>query len=104
MRCAPTTNFTNAGIATFIFAMSGSAWAQTSSGSTIVQYGTMHEAIGKQQHQGRVLLNDLSSKKHFHGVGALEGLAGEVTIDDGQVYVTSLDDEGESSRHRRPKG
>ena len=91
---ATKTSLAIACMSTLVFAACGRASAQSASDSTIVQYGTMHEAIGKQQHQGRVRLSDLGAKKHFHGVGALEGLAGEVTINDGQVYVTSLDDAG----------
>ena len=58
---------------------------------TIVQYGTMHEAIGKQQHQGRVQLKKLVERPHFFGVAALERLKGEVTILDGRVTITRVD-------------
>lgn len=57
---------------------------------SIVQYGTMHEAVGQQQHQGRVALDELA-KPGFYGVAALEGLTGEVTIHDGQVTVTGVE-------------
>lgn len=70
------------------------ASAETPGDSTIVQYGTMHEAIGQQHHLGRIRLSDIGVKEHFHGIGALEGLDGEVTIDDGMVHITSLDDAG----------
>lgn len=56
---------------------------------TLVQYGSMHEAIGQQQHHGRVLLNELA-RPGFYGVAALEGLAGEVTIENGRVTVTGV--------------
>ena len=62
---------------------------------TIVQYGTMHEAIGKQQHQGRVLLSELVARPHFFGVAALEKLEGEVTIHDGKVTITGVDSSGQ---------
>lgn len=56
----------------------------------LVQFGTMHEAIGQQQHQGRVQLDELVKRPHFYAVAALEGLAGEVTIYDGKMTVTGV--------------
>jgi len=61
----------------------------------IVQYGKMHEAIGKQQHQGRVQLKELVERPHFFGVAALEKLQGEATIVDGKVTVTRVDAKGQ---------
>jgi alpha-acetolactate decarboxylase len=61
---------------------------------TLVQYGTMREAIGQKQSQGRVALADLAGKEHFYGVGALEGLKGEVTFMDSQPTVTGVTDDG----------
>lgn len=75
--------------------LGGTALAQTASDGSIVRYGTMHEAIGEQQHQGRVRLSDLTKQPHFYAVAALEGLAGEVTIDDGKVVITGVDDAGQ---------
>jgi alpha-acetolactate decarboxylase len=62
---------------------------------SIVQYGTMREAIGKQEHQGRVQLHALVQKPHFFGVGALAGLDGEVTIHDGKITLTRVDVHGQ---------
>jgi alpha-acetolactate decarboxylase len=62
--------------------------------SKIVQYGEMHEAIGKQQHYGRVQLNELVGRDHFYAVAALEKLAGEITIFDGKVIITRVDANG----------
>ena len=56
-----------------------------------VHFGQMHEAIGQQQHQGRVVLSELLTKPHFYGVGAAEGLTGEITIDNGVAVVTAVD-------------
>jgi alpha-acetolactate decarboxylase len=61
---------------------------------TIVQYGKMHEAIGQQQHQGRVQLKTLVERPHFYGVAALANLEGEATILDGKVIVTRVDGKG----------
>lgn len=57
----------------------------------IVQFGSMRETIGEQQHQGRVNLSDLLKQPHFYAVGALETLAGELTILDGVATVTRVD-------------
>jgi alpha-acetolactate decarboxylase len=62
---------------------------------TVVQHGQMHEAIGKQQHQGRVELKKLVERPHFFGVAALAKLAGEATIHDGKVTITRLDAKGQ---------
>ena len=61
-----------------------------------VQYGQMHEAIGKQQHQGRVHFGELTERPHFYGVAALQGLRGEATILDGKITVTTVDAKGQT--------
>jgi alpha-acetolactate decarboxylase len=55
----------------------------------------MHEVIGLQKHAGRVPLRQLVARPHFYGVGALEGLTGEITISDGEVTVTRVDANGQ---------
>jgi len=60
----------------------------------IVQYGTMHEAIAQQQHEGRVSFGEVVKRPHFYGVAALEGLRGEATILDGKVTMTTVDVDG----------
>lgn len=60
----------------------------------LVHFGGMHEAIGLGQHGGRVLLSDLTSRPHFYGVGALEGLRGEITIDGSRAVITSYSASG----------
>ena len=52
----------------------------------------MHEVVGKRQHHGRVALAEIASKPHFYGVGALEGLNGEITLLDSEVLITTVDD------------
>lgn len=73
-----------------VVAADGGAWD-----GKIVQYGKMHEAIGQQQHQGRVQLSQLIERPHFYGVAALAKLEGEVTLVDGKVTVTRVDAEGQ---------
>lgn len=60
----------------------------------LFQYGSMHETIGMQQHQGRVKLGELVALPHFYGVGALERLEGEITIIDSHPYVSSVSESG----------
>lgn len=61
---------------------------------TIVQYGTMHDAIGQRHHLGRVTFAELLKQPHFFAVAALEGLRGEATVVDGQLTVTRVDAQG----------
>ncbi len=61
----------------------------------VLQYGKMHEAIGQQQHQGRVLLQEIVKTPGFFGVGALERLEGEITIVGGKITITGVDAKGE---------
>jgi len=61
---------------------------------TLVQYGKMHEAIGKQQSRGRVALTKLVERPHFYGVAALESLKGEATFYDGKLTITGVDAKG----------
>jgi hypothetical protein len=61
---------------------------------TLVQYGSMHEAIGKQEDQGRVRLSEVLARPHFFGVAALAKLAGEVTIQDSVATVTRVGHRG----------
>jgi len=61
----------------------------------IIQYGKMREAVGAQQHQGRVQLAQLVERPHFFGVAALEGLAGEVTIHESRITATGVNTDGQ---------
>jgi alpha-acetolactate decarboxylase len=80
-----------------LFGMLGSTNAMADDGSKhqkIVQFGTMREAIGQQQHEGRVQLSELVSLPNFYGVAALEQLQGEVTLHDGQITITTVNEQG----------
>ena len=70
--------------------MSGCASHGTWDG-TLSQFGQMRAVLGDKQHEGRVLLSDLTKKPHCYAVGAAAELHGEVTICDGDVTVTSVD-------------
>ncbi len=71
-----------------------SSQAQQGWDGTIMQYGAMHEAIGKQEHHGRIPLNEIANRPHFYGVAALERLRGEVTVFDSNVTITGVSDDG----------
>jgi cytochrome c peroxidase len=57
-------------------------------------YGTMREAIGMGQHQGRVVLGQIADQPHFYGVGALANLQGEITLFDSQLFVSTVNPAG----------
>jgi alpha-acetolactate decarboxylase len=60
----------------------------------LVQIGSMHEAIGKRQHEARVDVAEVASRPHFYGVGALEGLEGEITVLGSVAVVTRVTPDG----------
>lgn len=60
----------------------------------LVQFGSMHETIGMQQHQGRVSLGELLKRSHFYGVGALEKLQGEISIIDSRAIISTVEPTG----------
>lgn len=62
--------------------------------SALVAFGEMHAVIGQGQHQGRVGLDELVATPHLYGVGAMEGLRGEVTLLDSEAIVTAVTGEG----------
>jgi acetolactate decarboxylase len=60
----------------------------------ISQYGEMRVVLGQGRHEGRIRLGELTKRSHCYAVGALEGLAGEVTVLDGKIVVTRVDEAG----------
>jgi hypothetical protein len=54
----------------------------------------MREAIGLGQDQGRVALAEVVGRPHFWGIGALEGLGGEITIVNSVAIVTAVGEDG----------
>jgi alpha-acetolactate decarboxylase len=61
----------------------------------IVQHGEMRLVLGQGRHEGKVRLGDLTKTDHCYGVGAVAGLAGEITIIDGQLVVSRVDQAGQ---------
>lgn len=66
----------------------------TAAVAQLVEHGSMHETIGNQKHGPRVAVADLIQQPHFFGVGAVSGLAGEITIADSKAFVTKVDANG----------
>ena len=80
---------------TFVAApLVGYSAEEPSSPAGLLQVGGMHETIGRGQDQGRVSLAEIVGKPHFHGVGALEGLRGEITVLDSVAIVTGVTRDG----------
>jgi len=50
----------------------------------------MREALGQGLSHGRIRLDEACARAHAYGVGAIEGLAGEITILDGQVWLARV--------------
>lgn len=65
-----------------------------------LQLGGMHETIAQGHDEGRVTLAELRGREHLYGVGALEGLAGELTLIDSRCVATGVDAAGAA----RPAG
>jgi alpha-acetolactate decarboxylase len=83
------------GIASFVAAQEAAGEQGATASGSLVQYGKMHEVVGQQQHEGRVLLSELTRRPGFFAVAALEELQGEVTILDGEITVTKVNDRGQ---------
>lgn len=59
----------------------------------VMQVGQMHDVLsgGAETAPGIVELDDVLQRPHAYGVGALAGLAGEITIDDGRAWIARPD-------------
>ncbi|MBK7961982.1 MAG: acetolactate decarboxylase [Bdellovibrionales bacterium] len=72
----------NISVATILISIFGTAHAE------IIQFGKMREALAEGKTESRAVLSEITKKPHFYGVGALEGLKGEVAVIDGDVIST----------------
>jgi alpha-acetolactate decarboxylase len=70
------------------------ASALAPSSPALLQVGSMHETIGRKQHQGRIDLADALARPSFYGIGAVEGLTGEITILDSMALITTVAPDG----------
>lgn len=55
------------------------------------QYGAMRAVMREGQTEARVTVCDVAGDRSRFGIGALEGLSGEITIDAGEVWVSRVD-------------
>jgi len=64
-------------------------WGCAPKSVQVLQYGRMHEVLGggAEAAHPNVTLADALSQPHAYAVGALAGLAGEITILDGEVWI-----------------
>ncbi|HIE99662.1 MAG TPA: hypothetical protein EYQ63_22340 [Fuerstia sp.] len=69
--------------------------AGVSSRQTVEQFGGMREVMREGKTKSRIRLIDAIATPHTFAVGALEGLSGEVTIVDGNVWVSRVSVDGE---------
>lgn len=67
-----------------------SAITQNMAQLEVAQFGGMREVMRQGQTEPRISLADAVAEPHAVAVGALEGLAGEVTIIDGEVWVSRM--------------
>jgi acetolactate decarboxylase len=58
----------------------------------VTQYGEMRSVMREGRTELRIALADAVAAPHAIAVGAIEGLAGEVTIVDGEVWVSRVED------------
>jgi hypothetical protein len=77
-----------------ILTLAGCHAPRQGSATSFVSFGGMHEAVGQRHDYGRVALAEITALPHFYGVGALEGLEGEVTITDSAPVVTGVAADG----------
>lgn len=64
--------------------------AGTPTQPAVTQYGQMRAVMREGRTESRISVADAVAKPHAIGVGALEGLAGEITIVDGDVWVSRV--------------
>ena len=60
----------------------------------VAQFGEMRAVMREGHTESRIPLADAIARPHAVGVGALEGLAGEITIVDGDVWVSRVTETG----------
>lgn len=61
--------------------------ASTSWSGDVERWGTLREALRDGEDQARVAVADVA-RKGVYAIGALEGLRGEITVADGEVWIS----------------
>jgi len=65
----------------------------------LFQVGTMHQAIGRGHSKARVAIADVIAEPHVYALGALAGLAGEITILNSEPILTGVSATGRPVPH-----
>lgn len=74
--------------------LSGCAAKGRESGPTVRQFGAMRAVMREGETEARVRLAECVAERHVYAVGALAGLEGEVTIVDGEAWVSRVEGSG----------
>ena len=72
----------------------GAAWD-----GEVQRWGTLREVLRLGETEARVDLTVAADRAHAYGIGALEGVEGEVLVHDGVVWISRV--EGDACRTRR---
>ncbi len=68
--------------------------AQPDARVKIERWGALKPVIMMGQDQGRIALSEIEGREHAYGLGALEGLAGEIIVLDGRIWHSHAGQEG----------
>ncbi len=85
------------------FAIAAGTLSACATQTTVQQFGGMKAVMREGQTQPRIALSDATSKPGAIAVGAIEGLNGEVTIVDSEVFVARPDGTGISMSGPAPQ-
>lgn len=77
---------------TIVAALAGVSSACAPERGAIEQFGAMRPVMREGSTQARVGVCDAAARESRFGIGALEGLSGEITISGGEVWVTRVVD------------
>ncbi|MHC4976867.1 MAG: acetolactate decarboxylase [Planctomycetota bacterium] len=72
--------------------------------ATVRTWGSMREAIGMGQSEGRVSLGDLEMTSSTFGLGAMADLDGEIIVLGGVAHVGATDGTPQRASNRAPRG
>jgi len=70
----------------------------------VSRWGTLREVLHEGQSQGRVRLSEVAQKSNAYGVGAVEGLTGEILILDGRVWISECENSQKLNTYDQPDG
>lgn len=77
----------------FVFS-SSHLQGQSISSSSVRAIGALRTVMKDNDRRSTIYLDTISNKKHLYAVGPLNGLTGEITIIDGESYISQVDRNG----------